>query len=411
MKKKLSLSVASCLVATQLFAIDFNIGWEDILSGDFNFSSLLGDMNVKDTITQCYQPNIDLSSITDICKLLEYSKNETIGVCSSLPDIPGLSALNSAGISQKFGVSTNKLQSYCNDIKSEATGYLKTQKERFTNVTSMTNLWTLQNDTTSEGTLPNGQNLEQFYDDISITLEDKENIKENREDNLFLSYLLSKDKFHQATAKFMMDTYGMNMDSTEPNRLSTFQIEEDTPLTSQNMKEYENGVVELSNKINDDLDLSSPTTISENLSAVLQPYQNITGQETSNKLASLQTDYVNKKISDNAREKKGMLKTLLSSEDDLAIPTQETLNKYNISVRPKYAMLMQRQQMREAYIDAMVDTETKLKQDIVNLSTKKAVIMKSSFDKVGAEGEIDRLISSSGGGLGGIGDKVIGALQ
>lgn len=412
MKKKIGLSLASSLLATQLFAIDFNISWEDILSGNFNFSSLLNDINVVDTVTQCYQLNLaDLAQITDLCTLLDYSRGTTLNTCSLAPDIiPGFTALNSAGISQKFGVSTYKLQSYCNELKSKAVSYLATQKERFKDLTSMTtNLWALQNDMNGEGKLPNGQDLKDFYDDVSVSLSD-ENIEENKEDSLFLSYLFSKEKFHQATARFMM-ALGMNMDSTQNNRMTTtLKIDETTKLAAQNINEYVDRVKELSTKINDDLDLSSPTTISENLSAVLPPYQGISGKETSSQLASVQTDYVNKKINDNAREKKGILKTLLASEDDLAIPTQETLDKYSINVRPKYAMLIQRQQMREAYIDALVDTETKLKQDIVNLSTKKAVIMKSSFDRAAASSEIDSLIGSAGGlldSIGGvIGDKV-----
>jgi hypothetical protein len=369
--KKISFSLVGCLYATQLFAFD----WSSLTNSFNDISSLLGESDVSKTVTQCYKPNVAIPSIDDMCSLIDFSYNTSVDLCSVAPNIIGLSKVSST---EQVGYSTQALKDYCSSIGSNPTEKLK-------NVVTNANIWTAQNDDENDVAFPSGDSMADFYRGTAPVL-DFNKIVENKNKSIVSSYFLSKDKNHQATAKYLVDLAKIKHVG-DVTQITTSDVG-----VAKDMIEYEQEVKALSGTVNSDLMVSSPSAISSNLSSKISSYTDSSGQSSANSTANSEIQDVKQIIENNARAKKGLLKELLSSEDDLAIPTQQTLELYNESVRPKYAMLIRKQQAREAYINAIVDTETKLKKDIAELTAKKAVIMKYSFDSASAMNEIDSLV-------------------
>ncbi|RXI36939.1 hypothetical protein CRU99_13105 [Malaciobacter mytili] len=351
-------------------AIDLN----SILNNLTNNSSIFNESKLSQSIGSCYELKNDFN-ISDICSLAKFSYSAGVDLCSFTPNITGFKKVSNH---KRVGKSVSSLYNYCNDIA-------KDSKRKLTSVVSLSNIWSSENDMEGDLNFPSGDSKEDFYRGNSPVL-DFNKIKESKSESIVSQYFYSKDESHQQTAKYLIDLAKIK------------RVKDVTKITvsdvgvAKDMIEYEEEVNSLGGTISSDLYLSSPSSISSSLSSNLSTYVDDNGQENANAKANQEANKVKKIIENNARAKKGLYKTLFSSPDDLAIPTQQTLDLYKPSVRPKYAMLIKKQQAREAYINSMIDTEVKLKQDIVDLTTKKAVIMKSNFDAQSVMNEIDKLV-------------------
>lgn len=351
------------LITTSLFSADL---------GDF-ISGLFDDNDVSKSIGMCYESNINASlNFNGLCDALNFQINESLDICAYAPDIPGLKKKSS---SQSLGFSTSALQNYCS----------KSIDEKMESVTSLGEIWSVENNEKEDSTYPSGDTREDFYRGNQPVLDlDKLNKKQN--ESIAAMYNSSKEPYHQQTAKYLINLAKLKKvkDVTE---ISTSDVK-----VAKDMIAFDDQVKELSATVTSDIKLSSANSISSTLSSKLSNYNTSSGQNSENQKANQHADKVKKAIEASAKNKKGLYKELLTEDDDLAIPTQQTLELYKENVRPKYAMIIRRQQARASYINALIDTETQIKQDIVDLTAKKAVIMKYQFDADAAMDEIDSFV-------------------
>ncbi len=362
--KKLILSL---LLTKSLFAFDFN----SLFSNTIN--SLLGESPVTKAAQMCYEPNISTPNLGGMCDALNFQISESLDICQKMPNIP---FLNKKSQTETIGFGTESLQDYCK----------KTINQKLESVTSNAEIWSVENELEDSITYPNGYTKEDFYrgDEPILDLTDLDNKKN---ESITAMYLSSKEKFHQQTAKYLIDLAKVKK-VTKVTEIKPSDIK-----VAEDMIAYEQQVNELSSSISSDILVSSSNTISSVLSSQLTSYTDEQNQDNANNTASQYASDLKEIVEKTSRTKKGIYKQLLAESSDLAVPTQQTLNLYKDAVKPKYAMIIRKQQARESYINSIIDTEVKIRQDIIDLSAKKAVIMKSSFDESSAMNEIDNYVN------------------
>ena len=361
MKKLLS----PLLITTSLLSADL----VDLITG------LLGDSDVSKSIQMCYETDLSSEISLDfngLCDALDFQISESVNICAAAPEIPGLKKKE---ISKTLNFSTSALKSYCS----------KGIEEKMASVTSLGEIWSIENSEKPDATLPNGDTLESFYRGNAPVL-DMTKLNEKQNESIAAMYFSSKEPYHQQTAKYLIDLAKLKK-VDDVTKITTADIK-----VAKDMIEYNSQVNELTGTLTSDIQLSSANSISSTLSGTLNSYTNSSAQSSVNQKATQHAQKVKEAIKASAKNKKGLYKRLLVQDDDLAVPTQQTLDLYKENIRPKYAMIVRRQQARDSYINALIDSETQIKQDIVDLTAKKAVIMKYQFDKDNAMKEIDSFV-------------------
>jgi hypothetical protein len=375
MKKTFSV----ILLSTSIFASEVTDAIGDVASSIFAsgmdslISSILGESDISKSIGMCYESDISIPNISGMCSALDFQINESVNICAGLPNIPGLTKKSNT---QALGFGTTALKNYCS----------KTTDQKLASATSNGEIWSVDNDFEGDSKFPSGDTKEDFYAGNAPVL----NItKLNKEQNSSIAgmYLSSKDPNHQQTAKYLIDLAKIKKVD------DVTKITVDDVKAAENMIEYENQVTELSAAITSDMKVSSTNSISSILSNKLSSYKDSTGQEEQNKIANAYAKKIKTMVEKTAISKKGLYKSLLVEKDDLAVPTQQTLNLYKDNIKPKYAMIIRKQQNRDSYISALIDEEVQIKKDIIDLSAKKAVIMKFQFDSDAAMNEIDNFVN------------------
>lgn len=360
--------IASTLLTSSLFAFDLGSALTSELGSVL--TSLLGESDVSKTIGMCYQSDISIPNISGMCSSLDYQINQSIDICSIAPDIPGLSKKTS---SETIGFNTDALKNYCAQTDVE---------EKLSSVTSNAEIWAIENEGEDDYAYPNGVKKSEFYTNVL----DMDELNKKQNESITAMYYSSKEPHHQQTAKYLFDLAKLK------------KVDDVTDITVDDVKvagdmiEYETQINELSATVTSDVKISSANSVSSTLSSKLNTYDDSAGQTNENKTANEYADKLKEIVKKTARNKKGLYKELLSTEDDLALPTQQTVDLYKDNIKPKYAMLIRKQQARESYVNALIDTEVQIRQDIIDLTAKKAVIMKFQFDSDSAMNDIDNFV-------------------
>jgi len=333
---------------------------------------------IEDTpLDICYQVGtINIPNYGGVCNTLDFQLDR-IDACGFFPNIPG------GFINKKTSYidpSASALKDYCNTTASNT-------EAKLGSVVANSEIWTTDNEL--ENTVyPSGITKEVFYEgtDDKEPVLDIDDLNKKQNESITAMYFASKEPYHQQTAKYLINLAKIK------NVSKVTDITTDEVMAAENMLGYEKQVNQLSATFGGDIQVSSANTVSTALSAKLDTYDTQNDQASQNTKASNYTNEVKEIVQNNARAKKGIYKELLAQESDLAVPTQQTLNLYKENVRPKYAMLIRKQQARESYINYLVDTEVAIKSDIIELTAKKSVIMKSAFDETSARNEIDSYV-------------------
>jgi len=340
----------------------------------FDILDLLGDSDVSKTVGMCYKGSVGIPDLSSMCNVLNYQVSESLDICTLAPAIPGLSKKSSI---ETLGFGTEKLREYCSS----------SINDKLSSVISDGEIWSIDNELENENAkFPSGDTKEEFYRGATPVL-DVSKLNKDRNDSITSMYFASKDPFHQQTAKYLIDLAKIKH-VTDVSKITTADVS-----VASDMIEYEKQVSQLSAAIAGDIKFTSANSVSSTLATKISSYTTSAAQNSQNSTATKYVEKLKKIVEKNARNKKGLFKTLLADENDLAVPTQQTLDLYKDNIKPKYAMLIRKQQARESYIDSIVETEIKIRQDIIDLTAKKAVIMKFEFDESSAMSDIDSFVN------------------
>ncbi len=346
--------ILSSLVTISLIAGDeVNIGnivgnaVDDIVGGATDQIGKLFDNLNKDTFGMCYVPKKIVVS-DNICGFLDgIDKNVNIDFCSALPDIPGFDKKSS-----KYSISTH-LKDYCN----------RNIKNAINNTLDDFNNYGIEN---SNGTYAKGRSVNDFYNKVATV----ENIVDKKS-LLSSSFLGGKNGvvneiLNVAKTKGITDLETITVDDLKAPKTYKAYLDERTALAELN---------------NVDSISTSPTK----LSSELEGASNISEQVS----RAIDT------IRSNTPKRVGYEIDLQRRDDDLAIPTQETLDVYVDALKPDMLVKMKRQIKREAKIKARVELEDNIKANIVQLIGRKAGILAMSFNRAEAQEQINKIIEDT----------------
>ena len=369
LKKASMVFLLIVTMSTQVKAFDIVNGIISWASGDSSnvMTEYLNQINT------CYEFDTSILEIDDMCGLINYDISVNTGICSALPDI---SYFNKSSNNDSISYSSQLLKDYCgssteklNSITSDAVNYFA--------------------DESKDGTkkLANGDTLDKYYTE-RIPEDLTETIKKN---SIFSEYLKSNNPNDQDAIDYLVNVGKKISDFSANDDLSSIKPE-DVKVTD-NMVTYKKDVKRFSASMMKDVVEASPVNISNDLSQSLSTYDNASDQSNAYSDANDYVKKINTVIEETSSQRKGMYKYLLREKDDIAIPTQQTLDLYKPELRARYAAQIKRQQTRDAFVEYMVDSQVQMMKDITTLVSKKSVIMKSRFDESKAKDDIDSLVN------------------
>jgi hypothetical protein len=382
MKIKVTLMAILLIFHTNVYA-DI-IG--DFIDGVFgNVSetvmSLFGNDGTTSVDLACYEFDGASSSTSfdmkSLCGLVKFNYSNATDVCSSLPEIPGFKKVS---LEKTVGFNTNALYDYCMGAANDSEKSAKS-------IISSAEVLSADNDPEVD-TFPNGETKESFYvgGSNNKAILDVDSLKKEQRNSLTGLYLYSTDKNNQENARYLINLAKKN------NVQSVSDITAEDIKVPEDGLAYEKDVRNLAGLLTNDLNTASTSSVSSKISSKTEFYTDAAGQKEQTTKAATVVDEINQIIEKSSFQRKGVYKALLSSPDDLAIPTQQTVDMYRDELKPKYAAKIQKQQMKEAYVDMLIDTQTKLMQELTSLTARKVIVMKSQFDEAAASQAITDLV-------------------
>lgn len=326
-----------------------------------------------------------------ICSALEFeAKINTVQCPDSLADIEGYTKLNS--YTKKKKKKFTFLSKLCERLfEKDENGNAKTEaeivKEKESSILASAESLTIDNNPNNPK-LSNGMTKDEFYKGNNRALNVKK-LRDEHKNTLAGLYLNSSNPDNQDGLRYLMDLAKripgiQNVGNVEPNDVNA----------PADLGDYEKDVAALRESLTTDLEHSSSKDLSNTLSSKIGTYDNADSSKKNKAYEDMNKHLldVNKVIDETSYSKKGIYKTLLTTKEDLAIPTAQILDMYRDELKPKYAWKIKKQQMKDAYIDMLLFTQAKILKDIAYLTAKKVVVMKETFNVQQAQDEIDALV-------------------
>lgn len=314
------------------------------------------------SIGLCYKPK---QYTFDLCGSFPKISDIGVDVCSALPNINGFEKKQ-----QRLNIGDfSQINDYCNNIADRIQGVINSYE-----ISGSEN-----QQENKEIKYPNGKTFDEFYE-IENAIGTPKNILKNKS---FAATALTTSRHDILTEIF---------NYAKTNNISDIKNIKETDLKAPaTYKKYLNERNALSKIKYLDIVTASPLNVSEVLAEKLKGKQG-------NEAVKIANDFVAEeieKINTGTPKRVGYAIEINKQANDLAIPTQETIDIYADGFKADGIVKIKDQLRREANIRADVEFADSIRSNIIMLVAKKAVIMNEKFDEQTARDEINQIVNSN----------------
>ncbi len=377
-------SLQALMISSALFSGSLALDLSSITDKLTNslFSNIFGEVNsyLNGIPGNFYTPSSSSFNLSNsFCG--EFSKlNSSLNISSYLPDIPGLNKRsNRVGLTGASAMCRQASREFSDIVSSSITGIVQYISPDFSGDNAM---------------LPSGQSvkdnlkvwniseiLNSLGDDSEANLA-RNSIKDGKQSTLRLMQELSKTKAGSLPAD-------INIDDLVANSVP------------DSMEAYDTSIKELAQISYGNRYDTSPATITSKMALVVNDA--IKNREPKNSVSSANTA-VSKYMSENralyesakANEIKRAIDIYYAQNpQNIAIPTQELINRARIDLRPELIAQIKKQQFEEAQIISNISAEWDKRWQLAQLMGDKEVIMAARFDEEAARQRINELIKNA----------------
>lgn len=345
----------------------FALSLDDILNDGIGGIFDILDTATAGTLSVCYVPEKISTGAGDICSFVNSLSELEMNVCDLAPNIPGFQKKQ-----KHLGLSG--LKSLCD-----------AQVKDFSNIASTTASNVAQHYVDETGlsedklTLANGMKPKDFAKRWNISSV----LKKQTGTNLVREYI--KDG-KQEELKLLMDfdssILGGKKDITE--------ITIDDLKAPQTLEDYNEQRDELAKSLYKNNDEVSTRTVSNSVKVKLSEFNDSAkAKEAVNELLNNKKEQLRIARANEV----GQRLRLKSDKNDLAIPTEETVQGVRRDLRPKLIAQIRKQQIREAEEIAKVNEKWDKREAMLELIAEKELIMNEKFDENSAKKEIETILA------------------
>ncbi|ULO04490.1 hypothetical protein [Campylobacter sp. RM12651] len=204
--------------------------------------------------------------------------------------------------------------------------------------------------------------------------------------NFLSKFYEDENRFRDKAREYAVKNQELNNKNSIAEGVSLFDINQADIIEAKAPKtfnEYKKGVKDISQAIQMD-SISSGSSANKIISSIpTKSYKSTDANSVKQvgKEVSEKVDILNKNIEATANIKKGLLKDYATTSKDIAVPTKDYIEKFVPKSQMAILRQIQKQQMREALIEARVDEEARIKKETVKILANKALILKEEFDE------------------------------
>jgi hypothetical protein len=166
------------------------------------------------------------------------------------------------------------------------------------------------------------------------------------------------------------------------------QIKPEDFKAPQDFKAYNQQTQAVASATNSDVMMANPISVS---SGINKKIEGKTG-EAARIAAANESMRLNNAIDAGTAKRIGLIMEATARPDDIAIPTQDTINLLRPDLKIAMTAKIQQQIARQALVMAEVQQIDDARKNIVSLTAQKSVILNEKFDRDAAENYIDGLL-------------------
>jgi hypothetical protein len=330
----------------------------DPLSGalDNILDDLFGELNKagQGVPGTCYAPqNVQDANV---CSSLPALTNLEENLCKDLPDIPGFKKKSST---TALNANSAVIQ-YCNTATRETAG-------------AIGNVDIYAGDLGEEVKYPNGKTIQQIQNAINV-----KKILGAAESAANKAFLSGDQTTLRTLVKLMKLTNSQDISKIKPEDVKA----------PNDLKDYNLQTKALASLTNSDVIMSNPVSVSNGIN------EKISGKkgDAARTVAAQEAMKLNDAIDAGTTKRVGLIMEATARPDDIAIPTQDTINLLRPDLKIATVAKIQQQMARQALIMAEIQQIDDARKNIVSITAQKAAIMNEQFNKDAAENYINGLI-------------------